>query len=87
MKAEDSIKEALKKEKIVIGTKSVLKEMKHGRLAMAIYASNTPKSSVRDLGHYSSVSKIDIESLSQDSAHLGGLCGKPFNVLMVGIRK
>lgn len=84
---EDSIKEAVKKDRIVIGTKSVIKGMKNGRLSMAIYASNTPKNSVRDLGHYSGISKAEVKEFKENSASLGGLCGKPFHILMVGIRK
>ncbi len=84
---KESISEAVKKKRIVIGTRSVLKKMKGGEVNLVVYASNTPENFRRDLDHYAGVSRIEVKGFKGDSAELGGLCGKPFHILTVGIKK
>ncbi|MCK4714320.1 MAG: 50S ribosomal protein L30e [Candidatus Aenigmarchaeota archaeon] len=84
---EESINDAVKKKGIVIGTRSVLKKMKRGEIKLVVYASNTPENFKSDLNHYAGVSSIEVKGFKGDSAQLGGLCGKPFHILAVGIKK
>jgi ribosomal protein L30E len=86
-KVEEALKEAVKKDRIVIGTRSVIKGLKRGEFRLVVFASNTPEAFRQDLGHCAGVSGIDIQGLEGDSAHLGDLCGKPFHILAVGVRK
>lgn len=86
MAAKDDVKGAVKEGRAVIGTRSVMKGLKGGMLSMVVCASNTPENFRRDLERCAGVSKAEVRGLGEDSAHMGELCGKPFNVLMVGIR-
>jgi large subunit ribosomal protein L30e len=81
------IKSAMKKDKVVMGSRSVIKSVKNGKTASVIYASNLPRPVLRDLNRYSNISKIDVREFEGNSAELGELLGKPFPVLMLGIRK
>ena len=54
---------------------------------MPIIISNCPKEQVKDLKHYSEAAKLKIAKFEGDSAKLGQTCGKPFSILMVGIKK
>ncbi len=58
---KESISEAVKKKRIVIGTRSVLKKMKGGEVSLVVYASNTPENFRRDLDHYAGVSSIEVK--------------------------
>ena len=84
---EESISKAVKKKGIVIGTRSVIKKMKRGEVNLVVYASNTPEKFISDLDHYAGISRIEVKGFKEDSAHLGDLCGKPFHILIMGIKK
>lgn len=83
---EKEIKEALKEKKLVIGTKVVFKGLKKGRIKKALYASNCPVGSMKDLEQYGK-SGAELEAFSGNSLKLGEVCGKPFKTLIVGIKK
>lgn len=87
MDTEKKIKSALKDGGIVLGSRSVLKGMKNRRLDSVVYASNCPESVMKDLDHYSRVSGTRIEGFNGNSVQLGEFCGKPFNILIVGMKK
>lgn len=81
------INEAKKEKRLLIGTKSVKKAIKGGKIAAVIYASNCPESIERELSYYSKISKAEVEKSSHNSAKLGEICGKPFSILVLGIAK
>lgn len=81
------IKDALENDSLVIGKNSVLRRLKTGQLKTVVYASNSPPGLVRNLNHYGSISDITLVEFKGDSAELGEVCGKPFPVLTVGIKK
>lgn len=85
--AEKEIKDAIKSGKIVIGTRTAIKCLKKGSLSLVIYASNCPEAARKDLDHYASVSKTEISGFEGNSVKLGEICGKPFNVLLIGVKK
>lgn len=87
MSMQADVKGAMKKGTAVMGSRSVIKSVKNGKAASVIYASNLPKPVLRDLNRYSGISKIEIREFEGNSAELGELLGKPFPVLMLGIRK
>jgi ribosomal protein L30E len=78
------IKEAHDAGKLLIGSRSVEKAMRSGKVKAVIYASNCPES-VRKMT--SSAGKAGSSEFSGDSVRLGETCGKPFTVLVVGIKK
>lgn len=83
----DDVKEAIKKDGLIIGSRSVLKALKSGGLKSVLYADNCPRGIVRDLDNCARLSKAESKAFEGNSAQLGEFCGKPFNILAVGIRK
>jgi large subunit ribosomal protein L30e len=87
MAADQEIREAIKEKRIVIGTRSVMKGVKGGGVKNVFFASNCPESTKKDLEYYASGSFVTLMEFSGNSLQLGELCGKPFNILLVGIKK
>jgi len=87
MTVKERVKTALKEKRLVIGSRSVIKGVKLGRIDTVIYASNLPENKKRDLTYYSHAAGFSLQRFDGDSAELGELCGKPFSILMVGIIK
>ena len=81
------IKTAAKEKRLIMGSKSVLKSVKNGKATSVIYAENLPKSVLRDITRYSTIGSVQLKAFTGNSMELGELCGKPFPVLMLGIRK
>ncbi|MBL7206566.1 MAG: ribosomal L7Ae/L30e/S12e/Gadd45 family protein [Candidatus Aenigmarchaeota archaeon] len=84
---QKKINDAKKEKTLLIGTRTVKKNIKNGKVGSIIYASNCPENLEMELAHYSKISKIEIEKSKSDSKKLGEACGKPFNVLVIGIGK
>lgn len=87
MVAEKDLKEALKTKKVVIGSNSVIRAIKTGAVKTVVHASNLPENSLKDLGYYSQIGGITVEKFEGTSKQLGETCGKPFNILLVGLKK
>jgi large subunit ribosomal protein L30e len=85
--ANQEIKEAIKEKRIVIGSRTVMKGVKRGHITSLIYASNCPEGMMKDIAYYSQNNFVAIKEFNGSSLQLGEACGKPFNVLMVGIKK
>ncbi len=83
----EEISEAEKEGKLVIGSNMILRHARKGGLKAVIYATNMPEGRKEDLEKYCSVSSLEMKEFDGDSMRLGESCGKPFNVLMVGIKK
>jgi ribosomal protein L30E len=83
----NDIKEAMKSGKLLIGSNCVLKDLKKGGLEALIFASNLPEASRKGIDSQATVSGIEVREFGADSAKLGEACGKPFNVLLIGIKK
>jgi large subunit ribosomal protein L30e len=81
------IKDAIKEKRIIIGSRTVIKGVKKGRISSVVYASNCPEGIRKDLEYYSKGGFMGLKEFMGNSVQLGELCGKPFNVLLVGIIK
>lgn len=81
------IKDSLKEKKILMGTREVIKHSKNGSIKTIILSSHIPASLRKNLEHYSRVSSIELKEFDGDAEKLGQICGKPFKILAVGIRK
>jgi len=77
----------VKSKKIVIGSREVVKNVKKGNLIKIIKATNCPEETNKDLERYAKMSSFEIEEFEGDSKKLGEMCGKPFNVLLLGVKK
>ena len=87
MTVNKEIKDAAKSQKLLMGSKTVLRGVKSKSLSTVIYASNCPDGVLKDLNHYSKISGMKLEEFSGNSIQLGEMCGKPFAMLMVGVKK
>lgn len=81
------IAKALKEGKLLIGSRSVLKGIKAGSVKEVFYAKNCPQGTLKDLEHYSEAAKMEVKEFPENSIRLGEICGKPFSVLLVGVKK
>ncbi|MFQ5647739.1 MAG: ribosomal L7Ae/L30e/S12e/Gadd45 family protein [Candidatus Aenigmatarchaeota archaeon] len=84
---EKEIKDAMGAKRLAIGSRTVLRGLKRGSLKSVVYATNCPEGTRKDLNHYATLSKIEVKEFGGDSSRLGELCGKPFNILAVGVKK
>ena len=87
MTSEKTIKGALKEGKLLIGRNSVIRALKTGTIESVFYASNCPADFRRELEYSAGVSKVQVQKYGENSARLGQLCGKPFGIIMLGIKK
>lgn len=87
MTEEKEIKAAMKDKKLVIGSKSVFKNLKQNIIKSVIYASNCPEGTCRDLEYYSKNFGTELKKFKGNSRQLGEICAKPFNVSVLGIKK
>jgi large subunit ribosomal protein L30e len=87
MTVKSKIKDALKTGKLVIGTKKVKDGLKNGKIKYVIYATNCTPDILADLKYYAKYFNIKLEPFEGNSKQLGEACGKPFTILMVGIRE
>ena len=87
MTVEKEIKEAMKEEKLIIGSKSVIKNIKLNAVEYVICSANCTEDVINDLSHYSKNFAVEIKKFKGNSRQLGEICGKPFNVMLLGVKK
>ena len=81
------IKEALKANKLIVGTKRTVKALRKEELASVFLASNCPEMLEEDVKHFASFDSVPVEKLTITCDELGVLCKKPFLVSVVGVLK
>lgn len=81
------IKEALKNDKLLIGTKRTVKALRKNEIATIFVASNCPDILEEDINHFASFDGVPVEKLTINCDELGVLCKKPFFVSVVSVLK
>ena len=81
------IKERVKQDKILLGYKTVLKSLKTGHPELIIYAKNLPEGKKNIVKHNAKISKVEIKEYPNDAVNLGLVCGKPFPVSILAIKR
>jgi len=81
------IKEAIKNDKLIIGTKRTVKALRKEELAKVYLANNCPEVLEDDINHFSSFDNVPVEKLTINCDELGVLCKKPFLVSVVAVLK
>jgi len=81
------IKEKIKHDKVVIGYKTVIKSLKSDRPELVVLASNTPEDKKKMIELNAKISKVQVKEYPKDSVDLGLLCGKPFSVSVLAIKR
>ncbi len=87
MNVSKEVQNAIKEGKLVIGIDSVVKNLKRGELKSVIYSKNCRQDLLENLTYYQKNFKIDMKKFNGNSKLLGEICGKPFNIMVLGIRK
>ena len=82
----ENIRKAIKEEKAVIGTKSIIKELKLGKLSKVYVTINCPKNIKEDVKRYADISGAEVIEINQPNDELGILCKKPFSISLLGIK-
>ncbi len=87
MNIEKLIKERVKQDKILLGYKSVIKSLKSSRPEIIVYANNLPEDRKKIVEHNAKISNVEIKEYPNDSVNLGLVCGKPFPVSVLAIKR
>ncbi|MEM2121469.1 MAG: ribosomal L7Ae/L30e/S12e/Gadd45 family protein [Candidatus Woesearchaeota archaeon] len=83
----NEIKAFVGKKELLVGYKSVLKNLKLKRIKKIFLASNAPEDFLKELEYYSKLADVPLEKLNITNEELGTLCKKQFLVSTVGILK
>jgi large subunit ribosomal protein L30e len=81
------IQAALKEGGAIIGYKMSVKFLKTGSPRMVVLANNTPESMRREMEHNAKVSNVPVENFNGTSKDLGLVCGKPFPITAITIKR
>lgn len=87
MELTNLIKTKIKQNKVTFGYKNVIKLTKTQKPELIIIVKNFPKDKRRILEYNAKISKIEIKEYSDDGINLGLLCGKPFPISVLAIKR
>jgi large subunit ribosomal protein L30e len=74
------LRDALKENKLVIGTERTIKNLKKGKVKEVFMAKNCPEHIKKQVRHYCKISKTTLTELDKTNEELGVLCKKPFSI-------
>lgn len=78
---------AIASKKIIIGVKSVIRNLRDGKLD-SVYLSKNCSAAMRDqIEQYSKLIEVDVKKTNETSAEFGILCKKQYNIQAIGILK
>ena len=83
----ENLRDAIKENKVVLGSKRTIKYLKLGKVKMIVVAGNCPDDITKDLEHYAKISGTELEKFDGTAKQLGVSCGKPFSIAALGITK
>lgn len=81
------IKERIKQDKVIIGYKTVIKSLKSSHPELVVVASNIPDDKRKMIELNTKTSKVQVKEYPNDGVNLGLLCGKPFSVSVLAIKR
>jgi len=81
------IKEKIKQDKVIIGYKTVIKSLKSDQPELVVFANNIPESKKKMIELNAKISKVEVKEYPKNSVDLGLLCGKPFSVNVLAIKR
>ena len=83
----NEIKDIIKKENAVIGTKAVIKGLKLGNISKVFVTINCPKEVKESIKHYAGISGAEVVQIKQPNDELGVLCKKSYSISVLGLKK
>ena len=81
------IQDAIKSGNVVIGYRESLELIKNGTPRLVVLANNAPENKLEEITHNVQLSSVELDVFDGDSKELGLICGKPFPVLVLVIKK
>jgi len=87
MQIEATIKDALKARKVILGFRQCIKFIKVNEPKLIVIAKNIPESMKKEIEHNAKVSGAEFEIFDGGSKDLGIICGKPYPVSTIIIKK
>jgi len=82
----DELRDAINENKVIIGSKQTIKNLKLKSIKKIVIANNCPVNIKKDIDYYSKLTGIKIESFDGTAKQLGVLCGKPFSIAVLAIK-
>jgi large subunit ribosomal protein L30e len=87
MELDKLIREKTKEKEVVIGYKNVIKFLKTGKPELVVVADNIPDDKKKMIELNAKISKIQLKEYPKDNVNLGLVCGKPFSVSVLAIKR
>jgi len=87
MNLEETIQEAVKSGKAVMGYNESVKFIKINSPKLIVIASNMDEKNRNEIEHSAKIAKIPVEIFSGSSKELGVACGKPFPISVLAIKR
>ena len=82
-----AIRLAVESGEVEFGSKSSVRDLLLGETKMAIIARNAPVEIREDFDKYGKLSHIPVLEFPGTSMELGSICGKPFTVIALSVRR
>ena len=79
------IKQILKSDNVVLGTKETLQFLKEGKLSQVLVSNNCPESVKKDIEYYAKLGEVKVLAVKYPNDELGILCKKPYAVSVLGV--
>lgn len=86
MALTEDVQAAVKADKVVIGYRQSLKEIKSGSPKMVVISNNIPEDMKKNIEQNSKAGKLDVKTFDGTSTQLGVICGKSFPISTLVIK-
>jgi len=83
---DDELKRAISTGKVLLGSRSVLREVGLGRTKIVVIASNCPEDLREKITKVAGLSNIPVIQHPKTGLDLGILCGRPFTVSAMAVK-
>lgn len=81
------IRKNIENKKIIIGTKSTMKNLKLGKVEKVYVTNNCPEEDRKKIELYSKLSKVKIEMIGYSNEELGVICKKSYPISVASLIK
>jgi len=82
----EEIRKMLGTERLVIGTKEALNNLRTGKLSKVFLTVNCPDDVKKELSKYGELSNVKIVTLDCPNDELGIICKKPYSISVIGLK-